>query len=210
MKTDVYLIRHGESFGNVEGRLCGNPPGPGLTERGRSQAQAVARHLLARGVRPAIIASSPLLRVIETAAPLLLVTGRRLVLADPLREVRFGAWEGLRQEDVPDSGHLRAWYLDPERFPPPGGERLSAVAARVVGELGRLSLRQPGGAIVAFSHMHPLVALTLVARGQPFVDHGMYYLPNAAIVHVRFEDGHAEFISIDPQATALEDDAVSV
>ena len=204
MATDVFLVRHGESFSNLEIRFCGVAPGPGLTPRGYRQAQAAARRIMDRGVRPAVIGTSPLWRAKETATVLALATGRRVKTIGALHEVRFGAWEGLSVQEIADERALGRWYLDPERCPPPGGERLSEVAARVTTALARLAERSGGGAVVAFSHMHALVALVLTARRRPFVDHGLYYLPNAAIVHARLAEGGWSFVSLDPLAADAE------
>ena len=200
MHTDVFLVRHGESLSNVEGRLCGIPPGPGLTERGRQQAEAAARRLLGRGVRPSRIVSSPLARAIQSAEPLARATGLKVELHDALREVTFGAWEGMRTDDLWADEGFRAWCLDPERVTPPGGERLSEVAWRVGGLTRRLAAMGGPGAIVGYSHMHPLIGLVLDGRGHGFLDQDLYSVPNAAIVHVRFEDGILRFVSLDPLA----------
>lgn len=70
MLTEILLVRHGQSHSNVEGYFRAVPPGPGLTARGRLQAEAACERLLGFGVRPVRIVSSPLLRAMETAAPL--------------------------------------------------------------------------------------------------------------------------------------------
>ncbi|HEY1158028.1 MAG TPA: phosphoglycerate mutase family protein, partial [Arthrobacter sp.] len=41
----LLLIRHGETPGNVLGQLDTDHPGPGLTELGERQAEAMARAL---------------------------------------------------------------------------------------------------------------------------------------------------------------------
>ena len=131
MLTDVFLVRHAESASNVEGRLCGIPPGHGLTARGRAQAEAAARQLLGRGVRPGRIVASHLLRAIETAQPLARATGLRVEVDEDLREVRFGAWAGLSSAQLAGDAGFRAWCADPDSCPPPSGERMSEVAWRV-------------------------------------------------------------------------------
>lgn len=64
---EIVLVRHGETQWNVEQRLQGQlVPGPGLTERGRQQAQVLAQRL--RSERFDCIYSSDLLRATQTAA----------------------------------------------------------------------------------------------------------------------------------------------
>jgi broad specificity phosphatase PhoE len=66
--TRLYLIRHGRPISG----WGGDDDDPGLDETGRSQALAVAEHLLALppAERPRQVASSPLRRCRETAQPL--------------------------------------------------------------------------------------------------------------------------------------------
>jgi len=59
----LYLVRHGEAAAG-----WGEDSDPGLSDLGRSQAEAVARELAQLGPLP--IVASPLRRCLETAAPL--------------------------------------------------------------------------------------------------------------------------------------------
>ncbi|HEY58534.1 MAG TPA: histidine phosphatase family protein, partial [Anaerolineae bacterium] len=62
----VTLVRHGESTANAEGRHQGQMDFP-LTERGRAQAQALARRWLREGRRYHALIASPLSRALQTA-----------------------------------------------------------------------------------------------------------------------------------------------
>jgi len=89
----LYLVRHGETDWNAEGRLLSSTDRP-LSVRGEQQAAALADDLA--GVRWDRAYSSPLVRARRTAevvlaarpdAPALVVDGR-------LREMDFGPYEG--------------------------------------------------------------------------------------------------------------------
>ncbi len=205
MHTDIFLVRHGQSYGNVQGRLCAVPPGPGLTQRGRLQAEAATNRLLEQGVCPSLIISSPLARALETARPLAEATGLEVQVRWALREVDFGPWEGKCFEELSSLEQFRSWCVDPEQFPPPGGERLSDVADRVLGLLRQMGGQFPGETIVGFSHMHPLVALLMASQGRSLGDHGVLHLPNATIVHARFEDDLLSFVRLDTEPSGADD-----
>ncbi|MBX9642333.1 MAG: histidine phosphatase family protein, partial [Mycobacteriaceae bacterium] len=64
MNGRLVLLRHGQSYGNVERRLDTRPPGAGLTALGRDQARGFARRI----ARPAMLAHSVAVRAAETAA----------------------------------------------------------------------------------------------------------------------------------------------
>ena len=65
--TRLYLIRHGQSAGNAEGRFGGHGPTP-LSELGKEQAEKTAKVLAKEGI--SAIYSSDLLRAVQTAEPL--------------------------------------------------------------------------------------------------------------------------------------------
>ena len=78
---DLYIIRHGESQGNV-GQDVENPR---LTELGQKQAELLALRL--RNVKFDAILSSPLTRAVQTATPLAELRGMPITVFDELYEV---------------------------------------------------------------------------------------------------------------------------
>ena len=90
MSGRLVLVRHGQSFGNVDKRLDTRPPGAELTELGHEQARAFARdwkHPVG------LVAHSVATRARQTAAGI----GGQLALAprelDDIYEVQVGDLE---------------------------------------------------------------------------------------------------------------------
>ncbi len=135
----IYLLRHGETEWNREGRLQGHGDSP-LTERGLSQAVAMGG-ALRRAVGPAglmdyTLVSSPAGRTLATARCVAAVTGHNpaeIVEEPRLREHGFGAWEGEIYNDVEEiyPEQWRAREADKWNYQVPGGESGALVAARV-------------------------------------------------------------------------------
>lgn len=121
---DLYLMRHGETAWNLEGRLQGRGDSP-LTARGRQQAAWLGD--LTRGVAGARL-SSPLGRADQTAR---LAFGAAVPHDPRLAEICVGHWSGALEHDLrrahPDlfAGGPLDWY---DRSP--GGEGLAALRAR--------------------------------------------------------------------------------
>ncbi|BDZ54410.1 hypothetical protein GCM10025870_14830 [Agromyces marinus] len=65
----IHLVRHGEVF-NPQGVLYGRLPGFGLSDLGRSMAEAAARDLVARKRPVARLIASPLQRTQQSAEPI--------------------------------------------------------------------------------------------------------------------------------------------
>jgi len=88
----VVLWRHGRTEWNVAGRVQGQSDVP-LDDIGREQARDAASRLAT--LRPHRIVSSDLVRASETAEILAELTSQEVELDIRLREMDFGAREGL-------------------------------------------------------------------------------------------------------------------
>lgn len=91
----IYIIRHGETNGNLRGVLQGWTDEP-LNSKGRKLAQITGKCLASIGFDIAI--SSPLSRAYETCE-IVLRENRNPVptieVDDRLKEINFGCWENL-------------------------------------------------------------------------------------------------------------------
>jgi alpha-ribazole phosphatase len=92
------------------------------------------------------------------------VAGPDAIVDARLRELDFGAWEGLAWDAVPRAA-LDRWAADPLGFAPPGGESGAALLARVAAFHAELRARGEDCAIVA--HGGPLKLLSALLRGAP-------------------------------------------
>ncbi len=93
----LYVVRHGQTVWNVEGRYQGRRDSS-LTELGQRQARAVAAHLADAGI--ARMFASPLGRAWTTAGILAEATGLSPVPDDRLKEFGYGACEGLTLAEI--------------------------------------------------------------------------------------------------------------
>jgi broad specificity phosphatase PhoE len=139
--TTYFLVRHGRTAWNEEGRFQGLTDIP-LSPAGRADAEANALRLaahLAGARRPAgrlRVFSSPLSRCRETARILtrrLLLPETAITVDDRLAEAGFGRWEGLTTHEVkarfPDE--RRARKADRWNFAPEGGASYADLHARM-------------------------------------------------------------------------------
>ena len=140
----LLLARHGQSTWNSVRRFQGSADVP-LSDLGRAQAKALGRAL--RGYRVAAAYVSPFRRARETAEVALAGTGLPVTPVEELRELSLGEWEGCTVDEVRarEGDPYRAWLLAPHDCPPPGGEPLDAVSARVRAAIERISASHPNG-----------------------------------------------------------------
>lgn len=125
----LHLLRHGapETPGLLMGRTDGIPTPAGIAA---CEAQAA-------GLGIERIVASDLRRSRAAGEAIGAALGLPLVIDRRWRELDFGDWDGLASSDV-DPGALGRFWDDPEAHPPPGGERWSALVARVAAAIADL------------------------------------------------------------------------
>ncbi len=148
----IYLVRHGQTAFNAEGRLQGHVDSP-LTELGRAQA-AQAGAALARltgGGEGWRIISSPLGRARDTAEAIRAALPAPEVEIDArLIELSWGDWDGGLRADL-KARHPEAFGETGWAFTAPIGEAYEAAQARLRDWLSTLP-PEPERRIIAVSH----------------------------------------------------------
>jgi len=147
METTLYLVRHGETEWNRNGRWQGHAD-IALTEDGRQQARALGARLRAERIPVDHIYTSDLSRASETAAIIAAAIGLEAVPVPELREIDVGEWSGLTRAEIM------------QRFPgafetvfhAPNGETHAAFERRVVDAVLGLAERHAGEHIMLVTH----------------------------------------------------------
>lgn len=132
----IYLVRHGETVWNREGRQQGHLDSP-LTPKGIAQARAAGqllRHLLPAG-DPVCIETSPLRRARRTATILCAELGldvSTLVVTPRLIEHHLGSWQGLTHAEIDAQypGARQEREANKWHYVVPGGESYALVDIR--------------------------------------------------------------------------------
>lgn len=151
MTTRLFLVRHGESVWNAEGRLQGQADPP-LSDLGNRQAAALAEAFRARAID--VIYCSPLARARVTADTISMPHGRQPRIESALREIHLGAWQGRPSASV----GIQPGDLSGDRAIqgvsgwPPDGEPLQAALQRVAPSLDAIIARHPGATVVLVAH----------------------------------------------------------
>lgn len=139
MTVELFVLRHGETTWNREGRMQGHLNAP-LTELGVEQAVTQRNIMAEQNLSGFCVLSSPSGRAVETAAIALGPLVTEITTDTDLREVGVGEW----------TGRLRAELIDPTEWQvtadgvlelydmAPGGEGLAGLEARCARFLARL------------------------------------------------------------------------
>ncbi|MBB4853857.1 putative phosphoglycerate mutase [Mycobacteroides chelonae] len=195
MSGRLVLVRHGQSYGNVERRLDTKPPGAALTELGLQQARLFARQYEEHA--PAVLVHSVAVRAVQTAGQIAEHLGVQALQLDGLHEVQAGELEdhtGLDSFQIFDRTYER-WHFGDFGARLPGGESAQDVFDRYLPVVADLRLRHlendaSTGDVVVVSHG---AAIRLVAATLAGVDPGFAvnrHLRNAeAVVLAPITDG---------------------
>jgi alpha-ribazole phosphatase len=162
MSGSIIIVRHGRTEFNAAGRLQGRTDNP-LDEVGLAQAEAVAAYLAPELLSDTLIVCSPLLRARQTATAIAKGVGASLEIDERWIELDYGAYEGLRQSEVP-SHVWREWRSD-SNFAAPQGESLNQVQQRVTDACAELAQRLDGRTAVVVSHVSPIKSAVAWALG---------------------------------------------
>lgn len=149
--TRVYLMRHGQSTFEAEGRFQGCCDEAELTETGIATAEAAAGYL--QGAEVHAVISSPLRRAANTAARIYsriwknLSDGPSFETDHLLREIDLPQWQGLGVSAVRQqfTEQYRVWREQPHLFRMPAGQQPVAVACERAERFWRQLLRRCAG-----------------------------------------------------------------
>ncbi|EYB67519.1 phosphoglycerate mutase [Deinococcus phoenicis] len=167
--TEFWVVRHGESTWNADGRYQGQTDVP-LSHVGILQASTLAERLT--GQHFDAVYSSDLTRASQTAEIVAeRLSGHPAVQPDPgLREIDVGELGGLVLADIEarHAGYLTALRADPWATRRPGGESMEDLFARCGAAFDVLRARHAGGRVLVFTHGGVVrVAVGLALGGVP-------------------------------------------
>jgi len=148
--TYILLLRHGQNDLVEKHQLAGWLPDVHLNAGGQEQAGALAARLAHLAL--SALYSSPLPRCMETAGPIAQGHNLAIQAVPELGEVRYGAWEGQKTDEL---AKLPAWQQVqhfPSRLRFPAGEALREVQFRAVQALEGLAERHQQAIIAVVSH----------------------------------------------------------
>jgi broad specificity phosphatase PhoE len=189
-QTDLYLVRHGQTAGNVQQLFIGQTDIP-LDELGERQAIELGNRF--RDIHLDGLVTSPLLRARRTAEAIGVVTGQEPVVVPGLSEIHFGEAEGLTYQRVIDQfPELRDDLVNMEKvdFGFPGGETRRVFYERVTASFMGIIERYTGKAVAAVAHGGVIGTLYAQLHPGPHTDMAKYAVQNCSIGHLVITPEH--------------------
>lgn len=164
--TTLVLVRHGRTALTESHKISGGDgDDPSLSAAGRGDAAAAASVIRQLGkdgrwkhIPPvSAVVSSPMNRTRETAEIIAEQLGLSVHLNENLREIGFGDWDGLTNEEVAAaSPELLEQWLGSYTIAPPNGESLEVFDVRINRARQQIVKEFAGKTVVAVAHVMPI------------------------------------------------------
>src|SRR5574340_609862 len=150
-ETTLYLVRHGETKLNVEGRVQGHQHAP-FSDRGWDQTRRIAHRLASTKFQA--VYTSDLQRAYEAAELVAASHQLQAKKVAALRERSFGVLEGKTLDEAAKTAGswLIPWQADRLLKSPPDGETQPEMCERVMEALRKIVIAHPGKAGAGITH----------------------------------------------------------
>ena len=195
---NVYLLRHGETAANKEGRIQGRIDIP-LNDYGIELAEVTRDGIQKEGIRFDKIYSSPLIRAVQTAT---IVRGDRephqIILDDRIMEMAFGKGESLFIKDIkekPEHVNLKNCFSAPSKYiAKDGAESYEEILARAKDFLENEIKPLEGTCknVLAVCHGAMIRALLLNVNGWDIDRYWEIHQPNCCMNLLTLQEGQFE------------------
>jgi probable phosphomutase (TIGR03848 family) len=193
--TTVLLIRHGENEYVATHRLAGRTAGVHLNEKGRAQAGKLVSYLADQPL--AAIYSSPLVRCVETAAPLAQARSLPIIEDSTFLEVDYGAWQGADLRELAKLDDWRKVQQTPSTFRFPGGESLREVQHRAVTGVEAVRNQHPNQVVAIFAHGDVIRTTLAHYLGVPLDLFQRIVIQTASVSVLSFHDGAPSILGMN-------------
>ena len=196
--TYLVLVRHGQTVWHAENRYAGSSD-VALTTHGREQAAQLAAW--ARTARLAAVWASPLSRARVTAKACADVADLPLKIDERLRELDFGAGEGLTSAEMGDRfpDALEAFRADPVAHHLPDGEDPVKAADRFTACLHDLAQQHPDGRVLVVAHTTAIRLALCRLIGVPLSEYRRLFpfVRNCGLTELRLTDGQTAVLQFN-------------
>lgn len=189
MVTTVFIVRHCEAEGNVQGVFQGSTDFD-ISEKGSKQLEKLAERF--KGIKLDVVYSSPLKRAYRTAQAGVKYSGLPIICDDGLAEINGGIMEGKpwNKLDVLFPEEYSLWNSNFADFAAPDGESVRTVYERISKAFTKIAEANKGRTVGIFSHGCAIRILMCFIKGIPLerIDE-ILWSDNTAITCVSIGEG---------------------
>ena len=187
--TKLILVRHGQTLWNHASRYQGHSDIE-LSDAGRAQARMLAERLADEELQA--VYASDLKRAMETASIIAEPHGLSVELQPQLREINFGAWEGLTYQEIKTrySDIADNWHASPGQVQIPNGESFQELTARANSAILSLIKKHDQATIAVVTHGGTIRSIICALLGVDLNNLFRIRQDNGALNIIDYYDGY--------------------
>ena len=189
--TRLHLVRHAE-VDEAYHEVFGGQIDMELSLVGHEQAKGLAKFLNGRTFDR--IYRSPMVRVRQTAKPLLDALGRKAEVIDDLREVDFGVWTGHKWHEIQEKFGVDAedWLVHLENGDVAEAEPMVECRSRIRGSLEQMMDEGAGQDVLVLCHGGVIRMLLALLLDEPFSKMDRFEVDFASLTVIEHRSNRAE------------------
>ena len=192
----LLLIRHGENEYVKTSKMAGRLPGVHLNERGREQADQIAKSL--KRVPLNAIYASPLERAVETAEPIAEDRKTKIKLRPELMDTDIGKWQGRTLKAVSKYKKWRLVQRTPSRFTFPEGESFHQTQTRIASCLDEIvASHKPKHIVAVVFHADPIKLAVANFIGLPLDNFQRLAIDTGSVTFIYADEGSAYLMRLN-------------
>lgn len=188
MATTLYIIRHGETNGNIDNIFHGHTDAP-LNEVGKKQAKALSEKF--KNIHIDVLYSSPLTRTLETAKSVNLHHSLPIITDERLMEMNGGDMEGIPFAKIAElyPEDEEKWCNTIWDYVSPNGEGMRDVFDRVVQAINEIVSSNTGKSIAVVTHGCPIRCFLTYASGYKIEEiTKIDWVRNSSVTKIVYDD----------------------
>lgn len=187
MMTTVYLVRHGTTKSNIDGKFQGTLDIP-LNEQGLLQANYLGERF--KNIKIDMAYTSPLLRAVQTTDGLCKYKNIEKIICENLMELDVGELAGHTgaENEAKYPQAMEMMRIAPAKFQAPGGESTLQVYNRMKEALKSIVKQNQGKKIAVVSHGFAIQTYIGYAKGIPFHKLERYIVNNASVSKITYDE----------------------
>lgn len=187
--TKIYIARHGQTDSNMRNACIGHTDVP-LNAVGEEQARMLAEKL--SEINFETVYTSPLLRAVNTAEPILQMTRHaKLIMNYGLVERDFGLWDNMTFDEIQEKYPVEyeRWRKDWVSYRPPDGESIIDIYNRAKETSDRILTAHKDENILIVTHLGISRTILAYLLGLTAKQSQCFWLENTGIAVVEYVNG---------------------
>lgn len=187
-KCKITFISHGSTIYTEENRLCDNESYPPLNDKGKEEADSIAKWIIRRSPRVDKIYTSPAQRCVQTTGIVAKNYQKDFEILDELVNKKAGDWSGLSFDQIEEKypTELESYHIDSVNYSVDGAESLKEFTQRVSEFTDKIIEENITKRIIIITHPDIIKAAITNALNIPTKNMNRIFIPTGSASQINY------------------------